>query len=418
MDPEACKTCHPNHYEEWSGSMHAYASTDPAFIAMNAKAQEGPSPVGDFCVNCHAPMAVRTGATTDGLNLGELPAHLQGITCYFCHTVDAVEGTHNNPLRLANDDTMRGGLQNPVENSAHASAYSHIHDRDHYDSAALCGSCHDIVNPLGVHVERTYAEWQDSLFAVNEPGKMLTCSGCHMQGRDGLAADMEGVGVRRIHDHSFPGVDVAITDFPQREEQMLAVQNALNTTLVSQLCVYEDPDGAGFTIWAALENIAAGHSWPSGANPDRRAWVEIVATDDAGNTIFESGRISPEMALDHLDDPYLWRLGDRIYDENQDETHFFWEAADYETDVLPGHSDLPPWDPDYQDPHITRVYEVPMQMPAAIEMKVHIRPMARVLLEEIGLDAALIDAVPTFTLAGATRLWTASEGVACNPTEF
>jgi len=28
-DPEACKDCHPKHYESWSGSMHAYASDDP-----------------------------------------------------------------------------------------------------------------------------------------------------------------------------------------------------------------------------------------------------------------------------------------------------------------------------------------------------------------------------------------------------
>ena len=32
---EACKTCHPQHYEEWRGSMHAYAITDPVFHAMH-----------------------------------------------------------------------------------------------------------------------------------------------------------------------------------------------------------------------------------------------------------------------------------------------------------------------------------------------------------------------------------------------
>src|SRR5688572_9748953 len=100
MDPETCKTCHPKHYREWSGSMHAYASDDPVFLAMNARGQEEVATLGDFCVQCHAPMAVRTGATTDGLNLAELPRHLKGVTCYFCHTVSAVEGTHNNPLVL------------------------------------------------------------------------------------------------------------------------------------------------------------------------------------------------------------------------------------------------------------------------------------------------------------------------------
>ena len=39
QDPEACKVCHPGQYAEWSGSMHAYASFDPLFLAMNRRGQ-------------------------------------------------------------------------------------------------------------------------------------------------------------------------------------------------------------------------------------------------------------------------------------------------------------------------------------------------------------------------------------------
>ncbi|HTA90706.1 MAG TPA: hypothetical protein VK745_14045, partial [Polyangiaceae bacterium] len=35
MDPKTCGSCHAEHYTEWSGSMHAYASDDPLFIALN-----------------------------------------------------------------------------------------------------------------------------------------------------------------------------------------------------------------------------------------------------------------------------------------------------------------------------------------------------------------------------------------------
>lgn len=70
MDPAICQNCHPQHYREWAGSMHAYAAEDPVFLAMNARGQrETQGALGSFCVQCHAPMAVRTGATTDGLNL-------------------------------------------------------------------------------------------------------------------------------------------------------------------------------------------------------------------------------------------------------------------------------------------------------------------------------------------------------------
>ena len=203
MDPETCKECHQAHYDEWSGSMHAYASLDPVFLAMNARGQrETGGELGDFCVQCHAPMAVKLGLITDGLNLQDIPAYAQGITCYFCHTVEAVEGVHNNPLVLADDMVMRGAYSDPVPNTGHASAYSPLLDRERIESAALCGSCHDIVTPKGVHLERTYAEWQASLFSHEVPDEQQTCGNCHMSGRDDTAAEYEGVFLRRVHDHA------------------------------------------------------------------------------------------------------------------------------------------------------------------------------------------------------------------------
>ena len=113
-DPEACKSCHPAQYEEWSGSMHAYAAEDPVFRAMNKRAQRDNPATGSFCMQCHAPLAVRQGLTTDGSNLDEVPAPKRGVTCYFCHNVDAVLGTHDNPLHLADDTTMRGEYRDPA----------------------------------------------------------------------------------------------------------------------------------------------------------------------------------------------------------------------------------------------------------------------------------------------------------------
>jgi len=38
MDPLTCQGCHPAQYQEWAGSMHAYAADDPVFRAMNQRA--------------------------------------------------------------------------------------------------------------------------------------------------------------------------------------------------------------------------------------------------------------------------------------------------------------------------------------------------------------------------------------------
>ena len=98
MDPENCVECHETHVEEWKGSMHAYASEDPLFLAMNARGQrETNGELGDFCVQCHAPMAVREGATTDGLNLDEVDDVLKGVGCYFCHNTEDVHGKTMRP---------------------------------------------------------------------------------------------------------------------------------------------------------------------------------------------------------------------------------------------------------------------------------------------------------------------------------
>src|SRR5207245_2330902 len=70
QDPQKCQTCHPDHFKEWSGSMHAYASDDPVFLAMNKRGQrETSGMLGDFCAKCHAPLALALGATKDGTDL-------------------------------------------------------------------------------------------------------------------------------------------------------------------------------------------------------------------------------------------------------------------------------------------------------------------------------------------------------------
>src|SRR5262249_12036387 len=106
--PQTCMEGHPKHYQHAPGSMHAYASEDPVFVAMNKRGQrETGGTLGAFCVQCHAPMAVKLGLTTGSdFDPAQLPAIAKGITCYFCHNVKAVTDTHNNGLVLALDQTM------------------------------------------------------------------------------------------------------------------------------------------------------------------------------------------------------------------------------------------------------------------------------------------------------------------------
>lgn len=410
LDPNNCLPCHADQFKEWSGSMHAYAGEDPVFVAMNRRMQrETNGQAGTLCVGCHAPVAVRLGKTTDGLDLAQLPSYMRGVTCFFCHTTDAVEGTHNNPLRLAGDDVMRGGIGRPID-APHRSGYSSLHDREQQSSATTCGGCHDVVTALGAHVERTFQEWQGSLYA--KPGQ-LSCGKCHMEGRDGVAAKVGGAPTRTIHDHSMAAVDVALTPFSDDVAQRAAVQKLLDATLLAKLCVKQTP--GGLVAEVTLDNAFAGHKFPSGAAQDRRAWLELVAYRN-GAQVFASGVVPDKKATTSISDPNLWLLRDKIFDADGKETHLFWQAARYESELLSAAVTADPKDPAFFH-SVTKTYPLPLPAPDRVTMRVRMRPVDFDLLDDLvaskDLDPAVLDRVPTYDLASTVKEWTSAAGFRC-----
>ena len=410
LDPNKCLPCHAQQVKEWSGSMHAYAGEDPVFLAMNKRMQrETNGAAGDFCVKCHAPMAVRLGKTKDGLNLAELAPSMRGVTCYFCHAVASVEGAHDNALTLADDGTMRASIAEPAKGMPHAGAYSKLHDRETPDSAMLCGGCHDVVTMHGAHVERTFLEWQQSLYA--KPGQ-LACGKCHMDGQDGLAADVLGVGIRRIHDHSMPGVDIALTPFAESDTQRGRVQGALDNALIAKLCIKPGP--RGISVDVTLDNAFVGHNFPSGANQDRRAWVELVAYS-GGAVVFSSGVVPDKKSVVSVTDPNLWLLRDKIFGQDGAEVHMFWNAARFESQQLPSAVTNDRMDPAFYH-SVTRTYDL-TGMPDRITMRMRMRPLDFDVLDDLvasgDLDPALLDRIPTFNLASTVKEWKTADGFKC-----
>jgi hypothetical protein len=391
--------------------MHAYAGVDPVFLAMNRRAQrESNGELGDFCVRCHAPMAVRDGLTTDGLNLAELPAASKGVTCYFCHSVQSVDGTHNNPLGLATDGTMFAAIADPVPSAPHRSSYGKFLDSRALESATACGACHDIQNTKNAHVERTFQEWQASIFSV--PPRGLTCAqSCHASTRQGPASTTTSQKVRTLHGHTFASVDVALTDFPEMETQRQLVQDSLNPALQSSICL----DPVRKQIEVVLDNAGTGHGFPSGATPDRRAWAEVTAY--AGETvIYQSGHLADGQSIETLDDPDLWLIRDCIYGSDKKETHFFWEAEQLISNQLPASVVLNLADPlSFTKSHIAKLYPsdgasgLP-ETPDRITLQVHVKAIGDDILADLvasgDLDPAIPPRMPTFQPLGATLEWT------------
>jgi hypothetical protein len=405
MDPATCMTCHPAAYKEWSGSMHAYASDDPVFRAMNKRAQrETDGALGTFCAKCHAPMAVQLGLTQDGQNLDTLPPKMKGVTCYFCHAAESVQGTHNNPLTLAQDDSFYGPFDKPAAGTPHKAIYSRTLDGATVDSASMCGSCHDIQNPQGAHVERTFQEWQGTLFAVLPGGQ--GCADCHMKATSGAASTIS-TKVRTLHAHGFPAVDLAVTDFPEADTMRAQSQALLDLEIQPTLCLNELTNELQLT----LENVTAGHGFPSGATPDRRAWVELTAYAQ-GNVIYSSGTASA-FPLEGSTDPDLWLMRDCLFDGAGQELRMFWQAAKLGDDsAVPG-SVIPNLnDPtSFNKSHPKKVYPALSMAPDHVTVKVHLQAIGDDVLADLvqsgDLDPAIPPMVARYELGGAAALdWT------------
>jgi hypothetical protein len=446
QDPETCKECHPKHYQQWSGSMHAYASDDPVFVAMNRRGQrETSGSLGAFCVQCHAPMAVQLGLTSGAdFDPAQLPPAARGITCYFCHNVKAVTADHNNGLVLASDQTMRGGVTDPVSSPAHHSSYDRLVDSDKNQSE-ICGSCHDVVTPRGVELERTFQEWKGTIFAQRDAAHHLSCGDCHMRSSNDVIADAPGLDVKLrnagFHEHMWPGIDQALSPFPELDAQAMAIKRDLDPAIAiigpapfastvqpGGICL--DPPGR---LTVRVDSIGTGHRWPSGAAQDRRAWLEVIARDAGGNPVLSSAvvpdGVDPEelQRIDAPGDMHLTRMWDSAFKDDGTPAHFFWDIAQIRSELLRAPITLDKNSPDFDHSSTARFDLGPsFTTIETITARIRIRPLSYALLDDLvgsgDLAATTASQLRTLDIVGAQSTWTrATKGTGaavntnCNP---
>ncbi len=447
-DPATCMECHGKHYTEWSGSMHAYASDDPVFLAMQKRGQRDTNgQLGTFCLQCHAPMAVALGTVTadnaKDFDLSTLPPEQRGITCFFCHNVESIKDDHNNGLQIALDQTMRGGAHNPVSSPAHNSKYDPLM-ASATNNSQMCGSCHDVTTPRGVALERTYTEWKGTIFATNDPQNLLplTCSGCHMQSHTDVIADKPGLNVpsrtNGFHEHIWPAIDQALTTWPNPDVMAMDIKRDLDPaiTIVGPTptggTAAQAPGGIcvtpvnGGMITVRVDSRGTGHMWPSGAAQDRRAWLEVIAYDASNTVVFQSGVVPDDKDPEEINDPNLFGLWDKTTKDDGTPAHFFWDVANVESHLI-----KPPVTLDQNSPAFDHSTTAMFNVPGAtsqidhITARIRIRPLALRVLDDLvssgDLDAAVASQVKTLEIAGTQRTWskaTARPADGCNPNQF
>jgi len=296
-----CGECHVRQYEEWRGSMHAYAAISPVFDAMAGKAHRDTSgEVGTFCTGCHSPLGTLQGESGSTVAAERSPLSREGVTCEVCHTaVSHVVPVGNTGLVF--DEA--GPKQGPYSSDG---VEGHLSEESDFStSPELCGSCHDVFNFPGLYIEEAYTEYLDS--PARENGDR--CQDCHMGTEPGVPGERpmgksaEGAVLdypdREMTSHKFVGPDYSmLDDFPYPDdleasavaqevyagEVLTLLQNAVEITSVE----VRSP-GSINEIRVQVRNKTTGHNVPTGFTSERQLWLEVTATGQSGTVYYQSG---------------------------------------------------------------------------------------------------------------------------------
>jgi len=316
----ACGECHPQHYDEWRRSMHAYSTRSPVFEAMAAKAyRDSAGEVGSFCSRCHSIIGDAEGDPGDVTYEERSALGQEGVTCDICHKAT----DHDLPLGNANlqQDPM-GPALGPFDD---ASGRDHtVAASDFTASPELCGSCHDVFMYPGLAIEQAYSEYIDSPAAAAG----TRCQDCHMGPTPGvfdprpeepIAVTDDGYDwpARPRSSHRFIGPDYALVDdwpFPDDLDASAAAQ-ADNLELVEQLLqtavriadLRFVQDGGSMAVEVAVESLIDSHRVPTGFTSERQLWIDIEVVDVNGRTVLRSGELD---AWGDLRDPHSQAVQD------------------------------------------------------------------------------------------------------------
>ncbi len=278
-----CAQCHPKIYASWKSSQHSSAFTDPAFqLPYDRIRRKNPRRTLP-CERCHNPLRFHLPPEDPRASIFAQ----EGVTCDFCHSVEAI----------GSGDPIPGYRLNPAhkfgpyppgkgsERTIHSTRFSRLHI-----TSDLCAGCHEYRNPFGVPILTTFSEWSESFYR----GEGVHCQYCHLP----QLFDPQFIDAK---DRKGP-VDHAMVGGHSRERLAKAIP--LKGTLRIS--------GTTAEVRVLLKNETVGHKTPSGIPMHRIRLVtslfdaggaplgsmeetfERVVGDGAGNPLTKPERIFTE----------------------------------------------------------------------------------------------------------------------------
>jgi hypothetical protein len=189
----------------------------------------------------------------------------------------------------------------------------------HVEESELCATCHTLytkaLGPQGQVIGRLpeqvpYLEWRHSAFRQEK-----SCQDCHMPAvaDETPITNVLGAPRKGLARHVFRGgnaimlrmlnryrAELGVTAIPaELDASLRRTVDHLQSDTASLAIGRAAVDGGRLRIDVRLQNHS-GHKFPT-AYPSRRAWLHLTVRDQAGQTVFESGRLGPDGRIEGND---------------------------------------------------------------------------------------------------------------------
>jgi len=378
-DPSTCGGCHTDIYAQWQGSMHSNSFQDKLYLSMHDEASKDTNgSVDAYCTFCHTPIGTMSGEVppTSGPQISEISK--KGVQCDLCHTVTSADFT------FAPSKIKRGPFTDSIS-TFHETQYSEL-----FTKAEFCGMCHDVNHPENnLPLEATYTEWKASPYAAQG----IQCQDCHMTPGPGVTKPNPGKaatgGPERPHIYTHQFVGGNATSLASPEHQKLAVDQLQAAASLSIAAPPSVAPGNNMELQVTVNNKGAGHYLPTGLTEVREMWLDVVVTDANGKTIYRSGEIGEDGAVDSKAVMYQTLFKDK----DGQPTHKPWLAVSTLSD-----NRIPPMGSS------TEKYSVPVPagtaMPLTIKAGLRYRTASQSLVNDLMGEGAI--EMPVIDMADAT----------------
>lgn len=322
--------CHANALQEWQGSVHQQAASDPVYLRVKAEyGKQAGAEATRWCAGCHEPMRVVQGSS----DLSETEHGAQeGVGCVGCHAASDVSARTGNgrftlsiPQNYPFAERQTGWERRlhdfllRVRPAPHQAAYLKpaIHA-----SSEFCGACHRQsfnVPQNGyqfVHGADEWGTWQSGPFSnrmARTAGLRVetqrTCRDCHfprsaqekfshrLAGAGGwLSTATEGAGwtIQPQTDLRCNGLSLDIFALrravkPGQPEEWIAPLEAPDANASVR-------PGETCLLDIVVSNRNVGHEFPAGYLDIKEAWLEVILQDGQGHILAQSGQLASEQS--------------------------------------------------------------------------------------------------------------------------